>query len=362
MIRLGLIGLGEAVQALHMPALELLSDRYQVTAVSDVSKQTTDYIAERFHIPNRFYFAEDLLSSDCVDAVILCSPDAFHAQQTKLALECGKHVFIEKPAALCIDDLDSMIEVAERHKELVNMVGYVRRYADPFRKLKSLLQQDPRPIEYLRCRTLVCEAPFYLQQSRPIFRGSDVPAHVIDDNRAFRRKQLGKALGSNATDEVQTTYTFVNCSGVHILSAVRDLVGEPKRVARSYAMNGGKHIAALLDYGQFMGVFEYVNDQSVALFDEAIEIYQGNRKFLLKYESPYIRNLPVRLEMIETNGLESRTTVFGPWYTDNFRNELIEFADCIESRRQPQTQLRDARADMLLAQEIALKSAERHER
>ena len=48
--------------------------------------------------------------------------------------------------------------------------------------------------------------------------------------------------------------------------------------------------------------------------------------------------------------------IFGPWYTDNFRNELIEFANCITNKTSPMTPLADARADLLLAQEIAQKS------
>lgn len=358
MIRVGLIGLGEAVQALHMPALEQLRDRYTVTAVADASRETADYIADAFHIPHRFYDANELICSDTVDAVILCSPDAYHAQQVELALQHGKHVFLEKPAALCLEDLDHMIVEADKHPELISMVGYVRRYADPFRKLKQLMAEDPRPVEYLRCRTLVCEAPFYLRQTRPIFRGKDISAEAVAENRALRKQQMEKALGENPSQSLQTTYTYVNCSGVHILSAVRDLVGQPKRVARSFAMNEGKRIAALLEYDNFMGVFEYVNDQSVAVFDEAIEIFQGSRKFLLKFESPYIRNLPVTLEMTETDGLENKVTTFGPYYTDNFRNELIEFADCIDQKRRPYTELRDARDDLLLAKEIAEKSVD----
>ena len=79
--------------------------------------------------------------------------------------------FLEKPAALCLEDLEDMIDVAEKHRDLTAMVGYVRRYADPFRKLKQLLAEDPRPVEYLRCRTLVCEAPFYLNKHEEFSEG-----------------------------------------------------------------------------------------------------------------------------------------------------------------------------------------------
>lgn len=143
MIRVGLIGLGEAVQVLHLPALGKLRDRFTVTAVADVSPKAVDYTAETLHIPYRFYDSDKLLRSSAVDAVVICSPDAYHTQQVCLALEHGKHVLIEKTAALCLEDLDRMIAAAKAHPALASMVGYVRRYAHFFRKLKKLLAAAP---------------------------------------------------------------------------------------------------------------------------------------------------------------------------------------------------------------------------
>ena len=56
-------------------------------------------------------------------------------------------MFSGKPAALCLEDLEDMIDVAEKHRDLTAIGWLCTRYADPFRKLKQLLAEDPRPVD-----------------------------------------------------------------------------------------------------------------------------------------------------------------------------------------------------------------------
>ncbi|MDE1950010.1 MAG: Gfo/Idh/MocA family oxidoreductase [Burkholderiales bacterium] len=65
-----------------------------------------------------------------LDAVVLVTPTSLHADQTIAALEAGKHVFVEKPLALGVEDCERVAAVARRHPGLVAMVGFVRRF-DP---------------------------------------------------------------------------------------------------------------------------------------------------------------------------------------------------------------------------------------
>jgi myo-inositol 2-dehydrogenase/D-chiro-inositol 1-dehydrogenase len=65
-----------------------------------------------------------------LDAVLLVTPTSLHADQAIAALEAGKHVFIEKPLALNVEDCERVQQVAARRPELVAMVGFVRRF-DP---------------------------------------------------------------------------------------------------------------------------------------------------------------------------------------------------------------------------------------
>ncbi len=65
-----------------------------------------------------------------LDAVVLVTPTSLHADQTIAALEAGKHVFVEKPLALDVEDCRRVEAVAARHPQCVAMVGFVRRF-DP---------------------------------------------------------------------------------------------------------------------------------------------------------------------------------------------------------------------------------------
>ena len=65
-----------------------------------------------------------------LDAVVLVTPTSLHADQTIAALEAGKHVFVEKPLALNVEDCERVERVAARRPDLVAMVGFVRRF-DP---------------------------------------------------------------------------------------------------------------------------------------------------------------------------------------------------------------------------------------
>ncbi len=65
-----------------------------------------------------------------LDAVVLVTPTSLHADQAIAALKAGKHVFVEKPLALNVEDCERVLSVAQQHPAQVAMVGFVRRF-DP---------------------------------------------------------------------------------------------------------------------------------------------------------------------------------------------------------------------------------------
>lgn len=67
---------------------------------------------------------EEMLQDDSLDAVDLCLPPFAHADATVAALEAGKHVFVEKPMALTIEDCDRMLAAAEKSGKLL-FVGHI---------------------------------------------------------------------------------------------------------------------------------------------------------------------------------------------------------------------------------------------
>ncbi|HMA05157.1 MAG TPA: Gfo/Idh/MocA family oxidoreductase [Methanomicrobiales archaeon] len=72
------------------------------------------------------------------DAVFVCSPTAFHREQSLRAVAAGSHVFIEKPVSDSLEGMDTLMEVVDR-QGLVSLVGCNFRFHPGLRQVKSLL-------------------------------------------------------------------------------------------------------------------------------------------------------------------------------------------------------------------------------
>ena len=354
MIRVGVIGLGTVAQLMHLPLLSSLYEKFKITAVCDVSPLLTSYIADQYSA-KAYSAPQDLVSDPEVDAVFVLSPDQYHADYGIMAMNAGKHVFIEKPVALCPQDLERLIEAEKANPGVICMVGYMRRYANGFLKCKELLQNDSRKIEYVRLRDIILEGDFFIDQTKHPFMANDIPAELLAESRARRYEQIGKALGENCTEQQRVSYVMLTGLGCHTLAAARELFGNPLEI-KSVAADG-EHLIAVFQYDGFLGVYEILNDQDIVQFDAAIEIYQHSRRMRIKYETPYLRYQPHSFEVIESTKTDTETTVYGPDYHDAFENELHVFAECIESGTKPKSTPEDSMADLKLFREIIDKIA-----
>jgi predicted dehydrogenase len=83
---------------------------------------------------------EDLLKREDIDGVLLVIPNAVHCEQTLLAAQHGKHVFVEKPIANTIADGKKMIAACEK-AGVVLMVGHMMRRYGGSRKIKELVDR-----------------------------------------------------------------------------------------------------------------------------------------------------------------------------------------------------------------------------
>lgn len=354
MIKLGVIGLGEVSQLMHLPILQDLCEQYEVYAISDVSADALAFIQKKYNAKHTYLDALALIENPDVDAVLVLSPDQYHGEYLAHALKCGKHVFVEKPVALYSGELKELIELKKQYPDQIVMVGFMRRYAGNFLKAKEILTNDPKKTEYLRFRDIILEGPFFIGQTRPIFRPNDVPQAVIEESGKRRRAHLDLAIGADASDAQRKTYQMMTGLGCHSFSAVRELFGVPKKIHSVTTASEGEHVVVVMEFEDgFLATYELVNNQNIVQFDAAIEIFQKDRKVLVKYETPYIRYQPTTVSVVESAETDTKTTNYGPNFTDAFQTELLLFADCIQTGKNPKTTLEDGLSDLLLFEEIA---------
>lgn len=345
-LKVGLIGLGEVAQLMHLP---LLADdpRFEIAAIADVSPSLVAAIAARYSVATIHASAAALIADPALDAVFILTPDHLHAPLLEQAIRAQKHVFIEKPAALTAAELRPLLDL-DRHNDKVVFVGYMRRYAPAFLELQKRL--PPRDeIRHVRIRDLIRESQFFVDQTRNILRPDDVPADIIAEGRAETQRLLKSVMGDAPPDQLRAYQVLTGLSS-HSFSAMRELFGAPRKVAAA-RQHRGENVLVFFDYGHFTALYEAVI-HDVARFDAGIEVLTLNQHFRINYDTPYIRNLPTRLE-ITTSGLnDTRTEIIGPWYEDAFRVELGAFHHAVTTGEKPKTLLTDSLADLELFAEV----------
>ncbi|MBP1884047.1 Gfo/Idh/MocA family protein [Sinorhizobium mexicanum] len=346
-ISVGLIGLGEVAQIMHLP---LLADHpgFRIAGVCDVSPMLVEAMGVRYGARLRTTHVEEMLAAPDIDAVFILAPDYLHSELLAKAIEAGKHVFIEKPVCLTRRELLPLIERNRNNPKTV-FVGYMRRYARPFLELKKRMP-PAEEIRHVRIRDLIRESRFFVDQTRHILRATDVPATVITEGRTRTQALLREVIGADRPNHAVRAYQVLTGLSSHSFSAMRELLGPPKGVAAA-RQSGGESLVALFDYGHFTAVYEAVI-HDVARFDSGIEVLTQNRQYKINYDTPYVRNLPTRLEITSSTDTETGTEIIGPFYEDAFRVELGAFHDCVTQGTRPKTDLEDSLADLDLFAEV----------
>jgi 2-hydroxy-4-carboxymuconate semialdehyde hemiacetal dehydrogenase len=140
-MNIALLGCG-AIAAEHVAALRAIGtladgEPVDVASVFAPRPGAAEAFARRHGVPRFTTEADRILQDPQIEAVIVCSPSALHAPQTRAALSAGKHVLCEIPLVLALEDAMSLRDLAhQRHRVL--MVAHTLRF-DP--ALRSLWQQ-----------------------------------------------------------------------------------------------------------------------------------------------------------------------------------------------------------------------------
>jgi myo-inositol 2-dehydrogenase/D-chiro-inositol 1-dehydrogenase len=178
-IRVGIIGTGN-IGTTHARNLQHAVSGAEVTAVYDFDTQRAlDLGAELGCVAYPSF--EAVVDSPEVDAIVIASPDAMHADQTIAAIRNGKWVLCEKPLAPTVAEAQRVMdaEIALGHRRI--QLGFMRRFDPGYVQLKAELDSGAvGEALLLHCVHRNPQAP-YVQDSAVILSNSVV--HEIDINR-----------------------------------------------------------------------------------------------------------------------------------------------------------------------------------
>lgn len=135
-IRFGVLGTAK-INGAVVPAIHAAKNAECVAVASrDLAKAQAQ--AQKLEIPQALGSYEALLESD-IDAVYISLPNHLHLPWAKRFLEAGKHVYLEKPACLRPEEVQTLLETAAQHKRLL-MEGFMYRHHPQFARALEIIK------------------------------------------------------------------------------------------------------------------------------------------------------------------------------------------------------------------------------
>lgn len=118
----------------------------RLVAVCDVFDQRADDAVASFNNGDnkikRYRTYTELLQSGAVDAVIIATPDHWHAPMAIAALEAGVHVYVEKPMTHNIAETYALRQAVINHPKMVFAVGHQHRQTQSFLTAQDIIQKN----------------------------------------------------------------------------------------------------------------------------------------------------------------------------------------------------------------------------
>jgi predicted dehydrogenase len=351
-LNLGVLGLGEATQILHLPALRQLPGLFRIGAVYDPAEQVMSDVGAQLPGATLYDSAENLLADPQIDAVLVVGPNASHAPQALAALEGGKHVLVEKPMCVTLQEADVLEQTQARTRKVVQ-IGYMRRYAPAFEQAVKLVEPHRDRITFARVRDIIGPNSAFIAPTSNVMRGAvpDALKRQAADTEASAIRMLA---GTDSGPRAVVARLLLGLS-THDISAMREMLGMPKRVLSAYFRQDGLFVTVQFDYGSFICQFETGIDK-LARFDAEIEVLTPDQAVKVLWDTPYIRNQPTKLCITRQNteyGVE--TTESYPSRQDSFIPEWERFHAAITKGDRVKTDIPDARLDLEILHEIMQK-------
>ncbi|WP_053361037.1 Gfo/Idh/MocA family oxidoreductase [Bacillus sp. FJAT-27251] len=279
-LRIGIIGVGGIATGRHLPAFSQLGEVCEITALSDINLARAQAVAAEYQIPHVFENYQDVFKE--VDAVVICTPNKFHAEITVAAFDAGVHVLCEKPMALSAAECEAML-AASRRAGKVLAIAYHYRFRQEAQVAKNMMQEV----------------------------GTPLVARV----KALRRRKV-PGWGVFTNKELQGGGSLIDY-GCHLLDLALWLMGNPKHISvHGRAYNVLSKIPGQVNQ---WGAFDYstfdVDDHVTAYIT-----FENGASML--FETSWAANVKDDEEHLSISGVEGGVNVF-PLELYNTKNGML---------------------------------------
>ncbi|MFT4839264.1 MAG: putative dehydrogenase [Nonlabens sp.] len=315
MLKAGVLGAGH-LGKIHLKLLQQ-SERYELVGFYDANPEYAAQIEA--DLGYTYYSDVDQLIAAC-DMIDVVTPTSYHHASGVKVLEAGKHLFVEKPITVTVEEAEELISLSRKHN-LKGQVGQVERFNPAFKSVADRFD-NPMFIETHR-----------LAEFNP--RGTDVSVvldlmiHDID------------AILSVVKSKVKS----VSASGVSVISETPDIANARIEFENGCVANltASRISLKTMRKARFFQKDAYI---SVDFLTKKVEVVRMK-------DAPEI---PGDFDMILQNaeGIKKQIYFDNPDIADNnaILDELETFADAIENDTRPIVNLEDGTAALDVALRI----------
>lgn len=352
-LRVGVVGGGLIAQVAHLPTLRRLHAYFEIVALADPSAAVREGVAARHSIEHVHSDWRALLERPDLDALIVCTPHATHAEIVLAGLDAGLHVFVEKPLAIVLGDADRIVE-RQAESGLTVQVGYMKRYDTAFERLVRELPPSSDGLRLVEAVTFdpgLAREPFF--RSDDLIKGHDLPGSVADQGRRALHEQLARAFDSDQADGLEpfsSIYLDALIHDVNLVQGALDQLGEaaPARVLHSRCWDGASGASATLELSnqaQWHSTFMYLD--GLTDFRESVTFYFRDAIHSLTFPAPYHQQVPTRYQVLRAEDQVPVEETVQP-HQESYVAELLHFHDCVVSGSDCRTPPEQARRDIEL--------------
>ena len=347
MLNIGFIGAGK-IADLHAPGY-LANPDARIYAVADNGPGVAESRAAEWGAEKPYTDYRAMLDDPNVDAVEVLTPHSLHARMVVDALDAGKHVSLQKPMAITLDECNAIVDAANKSDKLFRVFENFAYY-EPMARAKQMLDDGVigEPIS-MRMKTII---------GNPIY-GWNIP----DASMAWRFDQAINGVGKAILDY-----------GYHIFAMGRWFLGEPEQVfawiRTSYTPEGWENDSPLLVSWSYQGGKTHGSWEQQANREMVVrsDYYAGDEWFELSGTRGviWVNRCTAKL-LYDTppltyyaDGEMHRVTeneVNADW-GNSFVQCVNEFVECVVDGRQPDMTAEDSRETYKFARASQLAARE----
>jgi UDP-2-acetamido-3-amino-2,3-dideoxy-glucuronate N-acetyltransferase len=243
-----------------------------------------------------------VLDDPSIDACVVATPAVLHFDLARRALEGGKDVFVEKPLALTVKDVEILVDLAARQRRIL-MVGHLLEYHPAVQRLKTLLRDgELGRVQYVYSNRLNLGRIRTEESALWSFAPHDIHVflRLLGEEPVEVTCQGGSYLNHQVADVTMSTLRFASGVRGHIFVSWLHPFKEQKLVV--------------------------VGDRKMAVFDDTL---RSEKLQLFPHRVDWIERLPV--------AVKAEAEVVALSDQEPLALECAHFLECLETRHTPQT-------------------------